>query len=317
MFGQVMNDPRVSIIIPLYNGEKFIEECLNSIVAQTYKDFEVLVINDGSTDGSLAAIERWKEKNLSLGNLQVISTANSGVSSARNTGVAMSKGEFIAFLDCDDYWEAGKLDAQVETLEEDYECVGSITNFFLVRDIQNGVPKRFRLIKHKDVESLRFGWLSLLGNGGLISSSLIYRKKLEIEFSRDLSTSADLDFFLNLSSAGKVQIVEAPLVNYRIHGSQMHLSAAKLVRDYEFLSKRLPNFGVPILEKVLMGNVFAMSALLEYSGRNFAQGFSFIKKSIDANFGSLPRILISVIWKRIRSKLNFLSWSIRKSFGMN
>jgi glycosyltransferase involved in cell wall biosynthesis len=312
-----MSNPRVSIIIPIFNGEKFIEECLDSVVAQTYKDFEILVINDGSTDGSLEVIQGWKEKNSNLEKLQVFSTSNSGVSSARNTGVAISKGEFIAFLDCDDYWEAGKLEAQVEALEEDDGCVGSITNFFVIRDLHNGVPQRFRLIKHKNIESLRFGWLSLLGNGGLISSSLVYRKKLQMEFSRDLSTSADLDFFLKLSSAGKVQIVGAPLVNYRIHGQQMHLSSTKLVHDYEFLAKRLPEYDVPILENVFMGNVFAMSTLLEYSDRDFAKGLLFMKKSIRANFSSLAKILFSVIWKRIRGKSNLLSWNIRNTFGKN
>jgi glycosyltransferase involved in cell wall biosynthesis len=310
-----MNNPRVSIIIPIYNGEKFIEECLDSVVTQTFKDFEILVVNDGSTDGSLMAIREWKEKNSNLEKVKVISTSNSGVSSARNTGVAMSRGEYIAFLDCDDYWEAGKLEAQVEALEKDSGCVGSITNFFVVRDSHKGAPRKFMLIKHKNIDSLRFGWLSLLGNGGLISSSLIYRKDSQIEFSRDLSTSADLDFFLRLSSVGRVQIVGAPLANYRIHGQQMHLNSNKLIRDYGFLSKRLPAYGDPILENVLMGNVFAMSTLLEYSGGNFAKGLLFMKESIRANSSSLVRILFSVIWKRIRGKFNLLSWNIRNVLG--
>jgi glycosyltransferase involved in cell wall biosynthesis len=312
-----MANPKVSIIIPLYNGENFIEGCLDSVFAQTYTDFEVLVVNDGSTDGSLAAIERWKAKNQYLNRLQVFSTSNFGVSSARNTGIAQSSGDFIAFLDCDDYWEKGKLNAQVKVLEEDSACIGSITNFFVVRDLASGAQKKLRLINHRSVESLRFGWLSLLGNGGLISSSLIYRKNLETVFSRDLSTSADLDFFLKLGSMGRLQLVETPLVNYRIHGSQMHLSSAKLVRDYLLLSKQLRNYGVPIMERVLMGNAFAMSALLEYSDGNFTQGFSFMKKSMRTNFGSLFQILASVVWKRIRGKSNLLLWRAENAFGKN
>jgi glycosyltransferase involved in cell wall biosynthesis len=312
-----MVSPRVSIVIPIYNGENFITDCLDSIEAQTYKDFEILVVNDGSTDMSLDVIENWKEKNPNLGNLRVFSTTNSGVSSARNTGILKSRGEFIAFLDCDDYWEPGKLDAQVKILDADSECIGSITNFFLVKNLPNGDRRRIRQINHGSIESLRIGWLSLLGNGGLISSSLVYRKNLEMLFSRDLSTAADLDFFLNLSSAGKMQIVQAPLVNYRIHGSQMHLNSTKLLHDYEILSMRLPDYGVSILEKVLMGNVFAMSALLEYSNRNIAKGFLFMRKSIFINIGSFFHVLTLVVWKRVRGKAQFLLWYIINMFRKN
>jgi glycosyltransferase involved in cell wall biosynthesis len=310
-----VDNPKVSIIIPIFNGEDFIENSLNSVANQTYRNFEVLIINDGSTDSSLSIIEKWVSENASLVNVQVFSTTNSGVSSARNTGIQKSKGQYIAFLDCDDYWETGKLDAQVKILEADHKCVGAITNFFLVKNLRNGELRSFRLINHKNIESLRFGWFSLLGNGGLISSSLIYRKNLNLRFSNELSTSADLDFFLNLSFAGKMQIVGEPLVNYRIHGSQMHLSSVKLIHDYELLAKRLSSYDVQISKTALMGNALAMSALLEFSRRNFITGFSLIKKSFNTNYGSIFSILVSVIWKRVHSKLNFISWSLKNSQG--
>ena len=310
-----MDNPKVSIIIPIFNGEDFIEHSLNSVANQTYRNFEVLIINDGSTDSSLSIIEKWVSENASLVNVQVFSTTNSGVSSARNTGIQKSKGQYIAFLDCDDYWETGKLDAQVKILEADHKCVGAITNFFLVKNLRNGELRSFRLINHKNIESLRFGWFSLLGNGGLISSSLIYRKNLNLRFSNELSTSADLDFFLNLIFAGKVQIIGEPLVNYRIHGSQMHLSSVKLIHDYELLAKRLSSYDVQISKTALMGNALAMSALLEFSRRNFITGFSLIKKSFNTNYGSIFSILVSVIWKRVHSKLNFISWSLKNSQG--
>lgn len=310
-----MDNPKVSIIIPVFNGEDFIENSLNSVANQTYRNFEVLIINDGSTDSSLSIIEKWVSENASLVNVQVFSTTNSGVSSARNTGIQKSKGQYIAFLDCDDYWETGKLDAQVKILEADHKCMGAITNFFLVKNLRNGELRSFRLINHKNIESLRFGWFSLLGNGGLISSSLIYRKNLNLRFSNELSTSADLDFFLNLSFAGKVHIVGEPLVNYRIHGSQMHLSSVKLIHDYELLAKKLSSYDVQISKTALMGNALAMSALLEFSRRNFITGFSLIKKSFNTNYGSIFSILVSVIWKRVHSKLNFISWSLKNSQG--
>jgi glycosyltransferase involved in cell wall biosynthesis len=310
-----VDSPKVSIIIPVFNGENFIEHSLNSIASQTYQSFEVLIINDGSTDNSLPIIQKWMSENAGVVNVKVFSTANSGVSSARNTGIQESIGEYIAFLDCDDYWEAGKLETQVRILQEDHECVGVITNFFLIKDVSSGELKSYGLINHKSIESLRIGWCSLLGNGGLISSSLIYRKNLDLKFSTQLSTSADLDFFLNLSLDGKVLIVGEPLVNYRIHGSQMHLSSLKLIHDYEILAGRLSIYKVLISKKVLTGNVLAMSALLEFSSGNFLKGFSLVKKSFKANYGSMFSILISVLWKRARSKLNFIFWSFKNSLG--
>ncbi len=306
-----MNNPKVSVIIPVFNGEKFIEKSLDSIASQTYKSFEVLIINDGSTDNSLSIIQKWMNDNSSLVNVKVFSTANSGVSFARNTGIQKSKGEYIAFLDCDDYWEDEKLETQVRILEVDQTCVGVITNFFLVKDVNGYGLKVFRLINHKNIESLRIGWLSLLGNGGLISSSLIYRKNLSLIFSTDLSTSADLDFFLNLSIAGKVRIVDEPLVSYRIHGSQMHLNSARLIRDYEILAERLSVYDVQFSKKVLMGNVLAMSALLEFSGGNVFKGFSSLNKSFKENWASIFAIFISVLWKRFRSKVNFVYWRFK------
>lgn len=302
-----MDNPKVSIIIPVYNGGNFIEKGLNSVLAQTYKDFEVLIINDGSTDDSLSIIEKWIAKTAEVVHVQVFSIENSGVSSARNLGIEKSKGDYIAFLDCDDYWEPRKLETQISILEKEHEYVGSITNFFVVRTLHNGELRKFRLISHKNIASLRYGWFSLLGNGGLISSSLVYRKNLEFKFSSELSTAADLDFFLNLSSDGKIQLVDEPLVNYRVHGSQMHLSAEKLIHDYELLAQKLPNYDLPITERVVMGNAFAMSALLECSRGNFLKSLSSLRKSIRMNYTSLFSILISVIWKRARSKSKFIS----------
>ncbi|WP_171045649.1 glycosyltransferase family 2 protein [Pseudoalteromonas rubra] len=91
---------KISIVIPLYNKEKYIERCLKSIRKQVYQDFEIIIVNDGSTDGSADIVRK-----LALSNLTLIDQKNSGVSAARNTGIAHANGEWIAFIDADDYWE--------------------------------------------------------------------------------------------------------------------------------------------------------------------------------------------------------------------
>jgi len=89
-----------SIIIPLYNKELFIKDTLINVINQSFKDFEIIVVDDGSTDNSVSIVNKISDKRL-----KVYSKANGGVSSARNFGIAKAKGDYIAFLDADDYWD--------------------------------------------------------------------------------------------------------------------------------------------------------------------------------------------------------------------
>lgn len=91
-------NPKISIIIPVYNVEKYLKECMDSIVRQTLKDIEIIVINDGSTDNSRKILEEYKEENVII-----IDKANGGLSSARNIGIIKAKGKYVMFVDSDDY----------------------------------------------------------------------------------------------------------------------------------------------------------------------------------------------------------------------
>lgn len=95
-----MEYPLVSIIVPVYNNEKYIERCLNSILNQTYTNIQIIVINDGSTDNSYKICKKYAEQD---NRIFLISQKNSGVSSARNTGLKEAKGEVLSFIDSDDW----------------------------------------------------------------------------------------------------------------------------------------------------------------------------------------------------------------------
>ena len=92
--------PKVSVIIPVYNVEKYLRECLDSVINQTLKDIEIICVNDGSTDNSLQILEEYADKD---SRIKIINKDNGGVSSARNAGLDIAQGEFIGFLDSDDY----------------------------------------------------------------------------------------------------------------------------------------------------------------------------------------------------------------------
>lgn len=101
-----MNEIKVSIIIPIYNVEKYIEQCIESVVNQTLKDIEIIIVNDGTKDNSMKKIEKY----LSDPRIIVIDKENGGLSSARNVGLEIAKGEYIAFIDSDDFIELTMLE---------------------------------------------------------------------------------------------------------------------------------------------------------------------------------------------------------------
>lgn len=90
----------ISVVIPMYNAEKYVEKCLNSLLEQTYKDLEIIIVNDGSKDNSQTICERFAEQDKRI---TLINTENRGAGSARNTGIEVAKGEYISFIDSDDY----------------------------------------------------------------------------------------------------------------------------------------------------------------------------------------------------------------------
>ncbi len=114
----------ISVIVPVYNVEKYLERCINSIANQTYKDIEIILVNDGSTDGSLEICRKYAAAD---NRIQVIDKPNGGLSSARNAGIAVAKGEYIGFVDSDDYIRPDmyeKLYSRITAAEADIAVCG-------------------------------------------------------------------------------------------------------------------------------------------------------------------------------------------------
>ncbi|MGN2390562.1 glycosyltransferase family 2 protein [Pelomicrobium sp. G1] len=101
--------PEVSVIVPTFNSERFIAQTIGSVFAQTFRGFEILVVDDGSIDGTIAAIPKNDPR------VRIFRQENAGVAAARNTGIKNAKGRYIAFLDHDDFWHPQKLAAQLES----------------------------------------------------------------------------------------------------------------------------------------------------------------------------------------------------------
>lgn len=123
--------------MPVFNGEKYVKEALDSIFCQTYKNFEVICIDDGSTDNSLSILESFGDK------ITILKSINCGASEARNKGLRIAKGEYIAFLDADDLWVENKLELQIKKLEENPDLDILFTNMqcFISPELSDEVKK--------------------------------------------------------------------------------------------------------------------------------------------------------------------------------
>lgn len=122
---------RFSIVIPLYNKEPYVEKTLRSVLVQTFSDYEIIVVNDGSKDDSLEVAKRVLE---GVKNVTIINQENVGVSTARNNGIAVAKGEYICILDADDWWEPTFLEEMNKLIQEHPEAGLYCTNYYYVHN---------------------------------------------------------------------------------------------------------------------------------------------------------------------------------------
>ena len=120
-----MDTPLISVIVPVYNSEKYLERCFDSIFNQTYKNFELIIVNDGSSDDSQSIIDKYASKDSRI--IKILQK-NSGGAAARNRAIEIAKGDFIYFIDSDDYLESRALEIMVKTLNG-YNCDCCVINF--------------------------------------------------------------------------------------------------------------------------------------------------------------------------------------------
>lgn len=167
-----------SIVLPLYNKQNCIVETLNSVISQDYDCYEVIIVNDGSTDNSLNVVDDWLNSipGFMAKRFKIVSQENSGVSSARNRGVQEADFDFIAFLDSDDYWESGHL-AELCLLINNYsEKVDVFSSYCIQKRTDKIYPKLGRYSNYNGV--LDFFKVSHISNGFIHSSSCCGKKVL-------------------------------------------------------------------------------------------------------------------------------------------
>lgn len=238
-----MKSPKVSVIIPLYNGEKFISETTESVLAQTYKNMEIIIINDGSTDGSHEKIKPY------LNRIKYIYQENKGISVARNKAILNSTGEYIAFLDHDDLWKPEKITLQVQYLDQ-HQDVGFVhTNLSIMRDTK--ITKEIFQTEKRNREGDCFNEL-LLGNFINMLTVMVRRKCLEQVgiFDPDIKVIQDYDLWLRIAKHFRLGYINKPLAIYRIHDSNISKNKIRLTLEEIKLIKTMLRLYPGLREKI-------------------------------------------------------------------
>ncbi len=197
--------PLVSVIIPVYNGERFLADALRSVLAQDYRPIEVLVIDDGSTDASAEIAQRHE--------VRYFRQDNAGAPSARNLGLTHARGELVALLDADDLWLPGKLGLQVRYLAEHPEARFVLTwqRVFMEPGISKPAWVKPELLADDSV--------------GYLPSTLLARKSLFDEiggFDTRVPLNDDVEWFFRVKEAGvPMGVVPEVLLHKRVHDANL------------------------------------------------------------------------------------------------
>jgi glycosyltransferase involved in cell wall biosynthesis len=207
--------------MPCFNSAKFVKQAIDSALNQTFTKFELLIIDDGSTDNTLTIIKRISQNDHRI---RIFSRPNRGISATRNFGLEQAKGEYISFLDSDDYWHSEKLKLQVATLEE-YPNAILCYSRFLVWNNKNGfyeTPDKIYESKEimNDIDEVFSGWMyiKLLEDVYTWTGTILVRRhalKNAGGFNQDLVIGEDHDLWIRLSRIGHFKKLAAPLALYR------------------------------------------------------------------------------------------------------
>lgn len=234
--------PKISVVIPTYNGAQFLGAALGSVYAQTFTDYEVIIVDDGSTDNTRELLERYRDR------LRYHYQENQGLAVARNTGLGLARGDYITYLDADDLWEPGNLQVKHEVLAK-FPGIGGVFSEFGVFDVTG--ERHSRGTKHifpffdrtgRDYPDIFQERHTLSTAGGevtvyvgdvfeslflgnfILPTSMVFNRASALtigEFRPHLRTQQDYEYWLRFTRQYRLAFVDHALVRYRRHPQQL------------------------------------------------------------------------------------------------
>ncbi|WP_392482955.1 glycosyltransferase family 2 protein [Nostoc sp. C110] len=300
---------KVSVIIPAYNAMHYLPKTVSSVLQQTFTNFEILIINDGSSDN----IQEWV-LNLTDKRVKLISQQNQGVSVARNIGISQAQGEYIAFLDSDDLWNATKLEKQVRCLDHN-PTIGLVHTWMAVIDEQ-GKPTG-KVMKSKTEGSV---WKQLVEKNTVACSSVMVRRlcfqKLggfsprQNEYPVDVE---DWEMWIRIAAHYPFTVIKEPLISYRQHISNTSTNWQSLNKAYRIVIEKAFQTASPELlylknRSYGHANLRLAWKCLQNRDRDYKQALNFRQQALI----HYPQLRYS--WEYIRLSLAIVALQL---FGVN
>jgi len=213
-----MRSPVVSVIVPCYNTERYLAPALESICSQDHPVDEVVVIDDGSTDGSAAIADGWGAP------VRCLRQGHSGAAVARNTGLDATSGDLLAFLDADDVWTAGSLSARLDALAAapDAGCVAGLTEQFVSPELTDELRSRWKAPQES-------------GRGRLLGALVVRRDVVRRvgHFDPALRLGDTIDWVVRIDAAGIATVtIDRVVLRRRIHGNNIGVRHREWRGDY-------------------------------------------------------------------------------------
>lgn len=261
----------VSVIIPAFNCEGLIAEAIGSVLAQDYKSIEIIVIDDGSTDGSIEVVKSFGSR------VRLYQQANQGAAVARNLGINEARGRYIAFLDADDYWWTGKVSAQLKAMQRTGLGM-AYSRFIWWKPNQLGEFSKpqdeFTVGENAGLSSAAVvtGWTyaDLLLDCIVWTSTVIVEKDVLLKaglFNPHCRKGQDYELWLRLSRLTEMVGLEQPTALYRIHPGSITFRVADRCYEYEILTAALEKWGEadPIGRKPREGDVHKRAKIMLFN----------------------------------------------------
>jgi glycosyltransferase involved in cell wall biosynthesis len=208
-----MDTPRVSVIMPVYNAERYVADAVESILAQTFTDFEFMIVNDGSTDKSLGILEKYAARDERI---NLVSRPNTGYLVALNAMLGRARGEYVARMDADDVAMPQRFDRQVQYLNEHPECVLVGSRVIIIDPDGDPLTEIGDALTHEEIDEA-----FMRAQGQMVyHPSVIYRRQVVLDlggYRPEYNLTEDLDLFLRLAEVGRIVNLAEPLLKYREH----------------------------------------------------------------------------------------------------
>jgi glycosyltransferase involved in cell wall biosynthesis len=227
--------PRVLAVIPAYNAEAFLRPAAESVLGQTFRDLELVIVDDGSTDGTLALARSFTEPRVT-----VLPLANGGPARARNAGCGARPAEYLAFLDADDLWDPRKLEAQIAQLDAqpDLVAVGCFMRYLSASGRTLG--RTGQEVGARDLERIAHGALFPFPTSSLVVRRAAFEAVGGFDESFPHPGAEDLDLYARLAAHGRLACVPEVLGSYRIHPeSAMARGRQRISLEAQFVQSRI------------------------------------------------------------------------------